>query len=218
MSAFTQLTLTQIASALQYVRGRLGSTQGDSLPPVTFEYEKVIGVNSSGVMTDMYGVSSSIPQANTGSGSSGTSTDLSRSDHTHPTDTSRAPVANPTFTGVVTIPSVPTTNASAASKAYVDSLHQIYHNQAVDVTVANTVAETSLFNTPGSIPANTLAVGDILCFEAYGKMSTLNSAQTAQVKLKFGSSDLLGSSQLTLSTTTLTNDLFVNRLIVRVNK
>lgn len=101
MSAFTQLTLTQIASALQYVRGRLGSTQGDALPPVTFEYEKVIGVNSSGVMTDMYSVSNSIPQANTGSGSAGTSYDLSRGDHAHPVDSTRAPIANPSFTGNV---------------------------------------------------------------------------------------------------------------------
>jgi hypothetical protein len=36
-----------------------------------------------------------------GSGTVGTSTLLARSDHVHPSDTSRAPVANPTFTGNV---------------------------------------------------------------------------------------------------------------------
>lgn len=39
-----------------------------------------------------------------GTATVGTSTRFARADHVHPTDTSRAPVASPTFTGTVTIP------------------------------------------------------------------------------------------------------------------
>jgi hypothetical protein len=39
-----------------------------------------------------------------GTATIGTSTRLARADHIHPTDTTRAPVASPTFTGTVTIP------------------------------------------------------------------------------------------------------------------
>jgi hypothetical protein len=39
-----------------------------------------------------------------GTATVGTSTRYARADHVHPTDTSRAPVASPTFTGTVTIP------------------------------------------------------------------------------------------------------------------
>jgi hypothetical protein len=38
-----------------------------------------------------------------GTASSGTSTRYARADHVHPVDTSRAPTANPTFTGTVTV-------------------------------------------------------------------------------------------------------------------
>lgn len=41
--------------------------------------------------------------------------------HVHPSDTSRAPVNNPTFTGTVTLPRDPTTAFQAATKNYVDA-------------------------------------------------------------------------------------------------
>lgn len=46
--------------------------------------------------------SSTNPVAN-GTAAPGTSTRYARADHVHPTDTTRAPIANPTFTGTVTV-------------------------------------------------------------------------------------------------------------------
>lgn len=68
--------------------------------------------------------SSSLPVMN-GVASAGTATQFSRGDHVHATDSSRAPLANPTFTGTVIIPTVtPTTDNStkAANTAFVQAL------------------------------------------------------------------------------------------------
>lgn len=65
--------------------------------------------------------SSSTPTMD-GSGSAGTSTRYARADHVHPTDTSRAPLASPTFTGTPTAPT-PSANDNStklATTAYVD--------------------------------------------------------------------------------------------------
>jgi len=42
------------------------------------------------------------PVVNSGSGAAGSSSRYSRQDHVHPTDSTRAPTASPTFTGIVT--------------------------------------------------------------------------------------------------------------------
>lgn len=56
-----------------------------------------------------------------GTGAPGTSTRFARGDHVHPTDTSRAPLASPTLTGTVTIPTAAagTSSTVAASTAFV---------------------------------------------------------------------------------------------------
>lgn len=58
-----------------------------------------------------------------GTGAAGTSTRFARADHVHPTDTSRAPLASPTFTGT---PAAPTASARTgttqlATTAYTDT-------------------------------------------------------------------------------------------------
>ena len=53
--------------------------------------------------------STATPLAN-GTATVGTSTRFARGDHVHPTDTSRAPLASPTFTGT---PAAPSTSATA---------------------------------------------------------------------------------------------------------
>jgi hypothetical protein len=47
-----------------------------------------------------------------GTAAVGTGTKWAKEDHVHPTDTSRAPLASPTFTGTVTIPTLAGTNAT----------------------------------------------------------------------------------------------------------
>ena len=55
-----------------------------------------------------------------GTAAIGVSTTYTRADHVHPTDTSRAPLASPTFSGTVTIPGV--VNASNAAAQVVEWL------------------------------------------------------------------------------------------------
>ena len=62
-----------------------------------------------------------------GTGAAGTSTRFARADHVHPTDTSRAALASPTFTGT---PAAPTPTArdnstKLATTAYVDAADQL---------------------------------------------------------------------------------------------
>lgn len=57
-----------------------------------------------------------------GTAAVGTSTRFARADHVHPTDTTRAPVNNPTFTGTVTLAGDPASNLQAATKQYVDGI------------------------------------------------------------------------------------------------
>lgn len=56
-----------------------------------------------------------------GAASAGTATVPARADHVHPTDTSRAPLASPTFTGVPAAPtaSVGTNTTQIATTAFV---------------------------------------------------------------------------------------------------
>lgn len=57
-----------------------------------------------------------------GTATIGTSTRFAKADHVHPTDTSRAPTASPTFTGTVTLPNTGAGANEAATKAYVDAV------------------------------------------------------------------------------------------------
>ncbi|OXE35257.1 MAG: hypothetical protein CGW95_14995 [Phenylobacterium zucineum] len=57
-----------------------------------------------------------------GTATVGVSTRFARADHVHPTDTSRAPVNNPAFTGTVTLPGDPASALQAATKQYVDAV------------------------------------------------------------------------------------------------
>jgi len=123
MAAFTTLSLTQIAAALQYAKARLGSTTGDTAPSALTE-NAILGVATGGVIDDMYSISSALPLIDYSTGSAGVATSLSRSDHKHPTqindtkgngDTGytwsadklfdefalKATLASPTFTGSI---------------------------------------------------------------------------------------------------------------------
>lgn len=57
-----------------------------------------------------------------GTAAAGSTGRVADAGHVHPTDTSRAPTASPTFTGHVTVPT-PTNATDAAPKSYVDAAH-----------------------------------------------------------------------------------------------
>lgn len=56
-----------------------------------------------------------------GAGAAGSSSLYTRGDHVHPTDTSRAPLNNPVFTGTVTLAQDPAVPLQAVTKQYVDN-------------------------------------------------------------------------------------------------
>jgi hypothetical protein len=131
---------------------------------------------------------------------------------------------SPTFAGVTIgnetdYVTIDETGIKRFGNAYIKNTPCSLYKQLTDVTIANTTTETSLFSGTAAqrtIPGNCLSAGDYIIIETMGKMSTDGQAETGQVKLKFNSSDLLGSSQLQLAGSKLTNDLFVNKFIIKV--
>ena len=105
---------------------------------------------------------SSIPSAYTsnpamdGTASPGSSTDYAKGDHVHPTDTSRAPLASPTFTGTPAAPtaSAGTNTTQIATTAFVKT--------AVDNAVTNVLTFKGTKTSAAAIKALTsAAVGDL---------------------------------------------------------
>lgn len=68
-----------------------------------------------------------------GTGTAGSSTRWSRQDHVHPTDTSRAPLASPAFTGTPTAPTAAalTDNTQIATTAYADTAVAVEKTRAL---------------------------------------------------------------------------------------
>jgi hypothetical protein len=96
-----------------------------------------IGVATGTSFNSITGLSSTTPVVD-GTAAVGTGTTAARGDHVHPTDTSRAPLNNPTFTGTVTLAADPTSALQAATKQYVDAVITSinYHEAAKYSTTA----------------------------------------------------------------------------------
>jgi hypothetical protein len=75
-----------------------------------------IGVASGTSFNSITGLSSTNPVMD-GTVAVGTGTTVARADHVHPIDTSRSPLASPTFTGTVTVPTLSLTTADTATAA-----------------------------------------------------------------------------------------------------
>lgn len=101
----------QLVSSSTYALGTTTFTAGDGLTGGgDLSANRTISVNFSTNNPTMSGISSP-----------GTATTVSRADHIHPTDTSRAPLASPSFTGVPTTPtaSADTNTTQIATTAFV---------------------------------------------------------------------------------------------------
>jgi hypothetical protein len=79
------------------------------------------GYQTAAQVTAVLPVASSTTPAMNGTAAVGTGTTWARADHVHPSDTSRAPLASPAFTGVPTVPTAAagTNTTQAASTAFV---------------------------------------------------------------------------------------------------
>lgn len=141
-----------------------------------------------------------------GTVSVGTSLRYSREDHVHPTDTTRAPLASPTFTGTVTVPA-PINNTDATTKLYVDTavaavsgaLPSQTGNNGRYLTTNGTAASWDLLTFSDISTTPTTLAG-------YGITDAINTSSTTQTKsgnLNVVSPTAAGSTgvrQVTMST------------------
>ncbi len=101
-----------------------------------------------------------------GTAAAGSSTRFARADHVHPTDTTRAPVASPTFTGTVTIP------AGAAISGYAPLASPALTGTPTAPTAAGGTSTTQVATTAfvaaavGAVPQATLPVTAASCSSA----------------------------------------------------
>ena len=119
--------------------------------------------------------STSTPTMN-GAGAAGTGTTWSRSDHQHPSDTSKANTASPTFTGTVTINGTLTGTAIAVMFASPPGIGATTPAAGAFTTLAASgvvsgVGFTNLFASPSPIGATTPAAGAFTTLSATGLIS-----------------------------------------------
>ena len=119
----------------------------------------VLGVATGTSFNSITGLSSTTPAA-AGTAAVGTSTTTARADHVHSTDTSRAPIASPTFTGTVTVPT-PTNSTDAVTKAYADAITQSLDiKDSVRVASTVNIAVASALTNTSTIDGVVVATGD----------------------------------------------------------
>ena len=91
-----------------------------AVDPVTGRYINIIGIGpAETVYTNKALYDDSATPVMDGSAATGTLLVAARRDHVHPTDTSKAPIADPTFTGTATTPALKVTTGAAAGKVLV---------------------------------------------------------------------------------------------------
>ena len=182
----------------------IGSTTGTStttLQGTTNGVTLAADTNSTGLATTAFVVGqagSATPLVN-GTAAVGTSFRYARQDHVHPTDTSRAPIASPAFSGVPTVPTAAagTNTTQAASTAFVqtavanlvasapaalDTLNELAAALGGDANFATTVS-TSL--------------GERLVRAS--NLSDLTNVATARTNLGLGSMALQASSNVNIT-------------------
>ena len=127
-------------------------------------------------------VTISVPTASTsnpsmdGTASYGSGTSYARSNHVHPTDTSRAPINSPSFTGTPTTASTPSANDNStklATTAYVDGRQTTWY--ATCSTAASTAAKTA------SCTGFQLVAGSMVYVHMTTQNLVMNSAVTLSV-------------------------------------
>lgn len=139
---------------------------------------------------DMSANASNITPIMDGTGAVGSSTTYARADHVHPTDTSRAPLASPSFTGT---PTAPTATAGDTSGQIANTS---FVNNAITTALANiTGISFEVFASVSSLPST----GEAGKFYLVNKSGTTNDTYDEYIWYN-GGYELIGSTQFTLST------------------
>lgn len=147
--------------------------------------------------SDLPVATTTTPKAN-GTAAVGTETKWAKGDHVHPTDTTRAPLASPAFTGVPTAPTATagTNTTQVATTAFVTSAIATAQTGAAmfQGTVNSGTAISGLTNykkgwywvvkTAGTYVGQTCEVGDMIyCIEDYSSAYKASDFSVIQTNL-----------------------------------
>jgi hypothetical protein len=156
-------------------------------------------------------VASSTNPVMDGTAAAGTLSTFARGDHSHPTDTSRAPLSSPTFTGTVTVPtgavlgtpaSINLANATATTQSQADNSGKVATTAYVDTGLAAKAASSASLMVNGqtcslggncmiAAPSGVSGGYETLKF-IFGASASINSGDTAQSNPPYRSSSLGG--------------------------
>lgn len=134
-TAFTKAQIAAQAAPLSHV----GDSGGAHAPVTTTINGFMLAtdkVKLDGISVGAAAVGSITPLMD-GTAGPGSSTSAARSDHIHPTDTSRAPLASPGLTGIPTAPTAPVNTNSTQLATTAFTLAQINTSRPFEATVSN---------------------------------------------------------------------------------
>lgn len=153
-TAFVRTQITTDAAPIAHV-GATGAAHGVATTAAAGFMSVADKIKLDGVSTSAAAVGSVTPLMN-GAAAVGTSSMAARSDHVHPTDTTRAPLASPALTGTPTAPTAAagTSTTQIATTAFVSA--EIDNDRPFEATLANIKMDGAA--SVGT--ANTVARGD----------------------------------------------------------
>lgn len=180
----TAATPAAVKAAYDLANDALPKSGGTMSGAIAMGSNKITGIADGTTATDAAAFGQ-IPTASTadpemdGTASAGTSSAWAKGDHVHPTDTSRAPLASPAFTGTPTAPTAAagTDNTQIATTEFVmDAIGGLAQamvfkgvvNAASDIPANHTVGWTYIVGTAGTYVGETCEVGDLIVCVATG--------------------------------------------------
>jgi len=137
--------------------------------------------------------SSSTPVMNGTASAGSETTTWARGDHVHPTDTSRAPLASPTFTGTPKAPRA-ATGTNTTQIASTSFVQQELNNLNVPTKTSQLTNDAGFITSSGNAATATTAtkVGHTLTFTGY-QSKTFNGSAAVSVAIPSALTDLSGS-------------------------
>ena len=140
----------------------------------------------------------------------GTSTAVARADHKHPTDTTRAPLASPTFTGTPTAPTAAdgTNTTQLASTAFVQAAvggYLLKSTTGGTVTLTDAEASNPVIAFSGALTSNSVIVLPVTTKRLWAIYNSTSGAFTLTVKTAAGSGVTVAQGKRNLVYTDGTN-------------
>lgn len=225
-SGLTNLNAADIsAGTLPVVRGGTGVTTSTgtgsvvlsaspTLTGVPLAPTAAVGTNTTQLATTAFVLNQANDTAANilmdGTQSAGTLETYARSNHRHPTDTSRAPVASPTFTGAATF------SGTVVSQGFTDGSEAASGKVGQVITAERTIALSLATNTPVNITSIALTAGD---WEVRGVVKYGGTASNSSYKaVGISSTSATLDEKLTVTVTPGTNTSLINDSLPAANE